>query len=130
MSDPPLRSRGASVNTPNRYEQLHLEPDEPGVDDVPTTYYRDASRSVLAENDSPDIGFRFNLNPYRGCEHGCIYCLGPDTPVLYADMRWRAIGNIQVGDVIAGFDEWPVLAGQAPDGGRGNSSLVRLPTSA
>jgi DNA repair photolyase len=106
MPDPPFRSRGATLNTPNRYEQLHLEPDEPG-DDVPTAYYRDASRSVLAENDSPDVGFRFSLNPYRGCEHGCIYCLGPDTPVLYADMRWRAIGNIQVGDVIAGFDEWP-----------------------
>src|SRR6185436_17102705 len=41
---------------------------------VPTELYRDASRSALAENDSPDIGFRFSLNPYRGCEHGCIYC--------------------------------------------------------
>ena len=41
---------------------------------VPTELYRDASRTVLAENDSPDIGFRFSLNPYRGCEHGCIYC--------------------------------------------------------
>src|SRR5262249_31091002 len=42
-----------------------------------------------------------------GCEHGCIYCLGVDTPVLYADLCWRPLGNVQVGDVIAGFDEHP-----------------------
>ena len=58
----------------------HLEPDpaEPGEEGfeerVPTSYLVDASRSILAENDSPDIGFRFSLNPYRGCEHGCVYC--------------------------------------------------------
>src|SRR5262249_23617817 len=107
MPDPPFRARGTSANPPNRYESLHIEPDEAVAGDVPTQYYRDASRSVLAENDSPDVGFRFSLNPYRGCEHGCIYCLGPATEVLHADMRWRAIGNIQVGDVIAGFDERP-----------------------
>jgi DNA repair photolyase len=41
---------------------------------VPTIYYRDASRSILSKNDSPDIPFTFSINPYRGCEHGCIYC--------------------------------------------------------
>jgi hypothetical protein len=87
MPEPPRSSRGTSSNPPNRYEQLHVEPDTP-AGEVATTYYRDASRSVLAENDSPDVGFRFSLNPYRGCEHGCVYCLGPDTPVLRADMRW------------------------------------------
>src|SRR5262249_4964177 len=74
MPDPPFRARGTSANPPNRYESLHIEPDEAVAGDVPTQYYRDASRSVLAENDSPDVGFRFSLNPYRGCEHGCIYC--------------------------------------------------------
>src|SRR5262245_44200 len=73
MPEPPSSSRGASSNPPNRYEQLHVEPDTP-AGEVATTYYRDASRSVLAENDSPDVGFRFSLNPYRGCEHGCTYC--------------------------------------------------------
>ena len=86
---------GASTNPPNRYESLHLEPDEGDAGDVPTQYYRDASRSVLAENDSPDVGFRFSLNPYRGCEHGCVYCLEPGTPVLHADMGWRPIGETQ-----------------------------------
>ena len=41
---------------------------------MPTILYRDTSRSILAENESPDVGFRFSLNPYRGCEHGCSYC--------------------------------------------------------
>src|SRR5262245_11863628 len=107
MAQPPIRPRGASTNPPNRYEKLRIEGDEPPDGDDPTIYYRDASRSVLAENDSPDVGFRFSLNPYRGCEHGCIYCLAADTMVLYADLGWRPIGNVQVGDVIAGFDEHP-----------------------
>src|SRR5262245_38270015 len=111
MPGPPFRARGTSANPPNRYESLHLEPDEADAGDVPTRYYRDASRSVLAENDSPDVGFRFSLNPYRGCEHGCIYCLEPHTSVLHADMGWRPIGDARVGDVIAGFDEFPRTVG-------------------
>ena len=77
---PAKRGRAAGFNTPNRFEPLHLEPDpaEPGEEGfeerVPTQYLVDASRSILAENDSPDVGFRFSLNPYRGCEHGCVYC--------------------------------------------------------
>src|SRR5262252_57237 len=74
MSDMPLKPRGANTNPSNRYETLHVEPDDTGAGDVATIYYRDVSRSVLAENDSPDVGFRFSLNPYRGCEHGCTYC--------------------------------------------------------
>jgi DNA repair photolyase len=111
MPDLPFRARGTSANPPNRYESLHIEPDEAVAGDVPTQYYRDASRSVLAENDSPDVGFRFSLNPYRGCEHGCIYCLEPDTSVLHADMGWRPMGDVRVGDVIAGFDEFPRTVG-------------------
>jgi DNA repair photolyase len=74
MARPPIRPRGANINPPNRYETLRFEADEPPNGDEPTVYYRDASKSVLAENDSPDVGFRFSLNPYRGCEHGCAYC--------------------------------------------------------
>src|SRR5262249_61930932 len=74
MPAAPIRPRGASTNPPNRYETLRFEAEEPLDGDDPTVYYRDVSRSVLAENDSPDVGFRFSLNPYRGCEHGCIYC--------------------------------------------------------
>ena len=83
MSSERNPGRGTTATPPNRYEPLHveLEPDpdaspdeEGGPARQPTLFYRDASRSVLAENQSPDVGFRFSLNPYRGCEHGCIYC--------------------------------------------------------
>ena len=82
---PAWRGRAAGFNTPNRFEPLHLEPDpaEPGEEGfeerVATQYLVDASRSILAENDSPDVGFRFSLNPYRGCEHGCVYCYARPT---------------------------------------------------
>jgi len=111
-----LPGRGTDQSPANRFEELRFEPDpdlEPDPDDdgpppPPTRLYRDASRSVLAENSSPDVGFRYSVNPYRGCEHGCVYCLAPDTPILHADMSWRPIGEVRVGDVLAGFDEHPL----------------------
>jgi len=77
-----LQRRGTSTNPPNRFEQLHVElDDEQRAADAATRtlYYRDTSRTILAENDSPDVGFRFSLNPYRGCEHGCSYCYARPT---------------------------------------------------
>jgi len=53
--------------------------------------------------------FRWSLNPYRGCRHACVYCLAPDTPVLYGDLIWRPIGSVQVGDELVGFDEEPTV---------------------
>src|SRR6185436_15597659 len=108
----PIDGRGTKNNPENRFERIHLELEAPETEQEevapePTLFYRDASRGVLAENDSPDVGFRFSINPYRGCEHGCIYCVGPDTPVLSADMTWRPIGQVRVGDVLVGFDEFP-----------------------
>jgi len=92
MSRADLPGRGTAANPPNRYEPWHVEVDPDGGEDAygppaqPTVLYRDTSRTILADNDSPDVGFRFSLNPYRGCEHGCIYCMQPDTPILHADM--------------------------------------------
>lgn len=74
MSTEPLRSRGATQNPANRFDRMHVERDEPDDGSAPTLFYRDASKSILAANDSPDLPFRFSLNPYRGCEHGCAYC--------------------------------------------------------
>jgi DNA repair photolyase len=76
-----LPGRGTGHNPENRYEQIHVEPDEElgGGSPLPTMFYRDTSKSILAENESPDIGFRFSLNPYRGCEHGCVYCYARPT---------------------------------------------------
>jgi DNA repair photolyase len=78
-----IDGRGTRANPENRYEQIHIEADAEECPDAethePTVFYRDRSKSALAENDSPDIGFRFRLNPYRGCEHGCVYCYARPT---------------------------------------------------
>ena len=75
--------RGASGNPANRFETIHLEPDadwNPQEDVLPQTQFLvDHSRTAIACNDSPDIGFNASLNPYRGCEHGCIYCYARPT---------------------------------------------------
>ena len=110
-----LIARGSADNPANRFERIHIvdDPDALDSDDleaspVRTLYLRDPTRSILAHNQSPDIGFETSLNPYRGCEHGCSYCLAPDTPVLFADMRWRPLGEVRIGDALIGFDERPL----------------------
>lgn len=74
----PIPGRGAHTNPPNRFEQLHVEPDpDAPPEERPhprTQFYIDGTTSLLTENDSPDLPFTVGLNPYRGCEHGCAYC--------------------------------------------------------
>lgn len=78
----PLRGRGAQSNPTNRFERvsIELDPVEVPLEDgesaplLRTQYFKDHSRSLLSENSSPDVGFKYSINPYRGCEHGCIYC--------------------------------------------------------
>ena len=78
-----LRGRGATMNPANRFVQIHLERDsdfDPSEDLAPgTQVYRDETASIIAYNDSPDVGFSASINPYRGCEHGCIYCYARPT---------------------------------------------------
>lgn len=69
--------RGATINPRGRFEALGIELDEEFEHEARrdrTEYLQDDTRSVLSFNDSPDIGFRASVNPYRGCEHGCAYC--------------------------------------------------------
>ncbi len=79
----PIRGRGASGNPANRFELIHYERDETVAEDESpspaTHFYRDHARSILTYNDSPDVGFEVSINPYRGCEHGCIYCYARPT---------------------------------------------------
>ncbi|MGA7616111.1 MAG: PA0069 family radical SAM protein [Thermoanaerobaculia bacterium] len=76
--------RGATINPSNRFERLHYEPDpesvpEPDLPPLDTRLFRDPSRSLITTNDSPDVPFTASINPYRGCEHGCIYCFARPT---------------------------------------------------
>ncbi len=77
------RGRGAADNPANRFIPLYREPFpdyDPSEDPAPRTlFFRDDTKGALAENDSPDIPFRFHFNPYRGCEHGCSYCFARPT---------------------------------------------------
>src|SRR6266498_155552 len=73
-----IPTRGASGNPVNRFEKIHLEPDDdwnPEENPLPRTQFlRDRTSTIISYNDSPDVGFEASINPYRGCEHGCIYC--------------------------------------------------------
>src|SRR4051812_38370444 len=73
-----VHGRGATANPTNRFERLHYEADpETPPEEAPasaTQFFKDATRSLITTNDSPDVGFQASINPYRGCEHGCIYC--------------------------------------------------------
>ena len=75
----PVRGRGAASNPANRFEPVALEHEEPPPGAIPTRYLKDGSKSVLTRNQSPDVPFDISLNPYRGCEHGCIYCYARPT---------------------------------------------------
>ncbi|MEA2571736.1 MAG: hypothetical protein QOI24_3737 [Acidobacteriota bacterium] len=86
MNDPnaPIKGRGASWNPQNRFESLAYVVDDDAYidDDAPaprTIFLRDPTRTIITHNDSPDVGFDYSINPYRGCEHGCIYCFARPT---------------------------------------------------
>jgi DNA repair photolyase len=85
----PIHGRGTSDNPRNRFERLevtadleHVEHDDEYLDQLAhpqTQYYVDATKTIIATNDSPDVGFTHSINPYRGCSHGCIYCYARPT---------------------------------------------------
>ena len=79
----PIRGRGSSDNPKNRFEGHYTDYDldqETGEKPAPDTQlFRDDTKEILSRNDSPDIPFDASLNPYRGCEHGCIYCYARPT---------------------------------------------------
>src|SRR5580698_3469461 len=103
-----LKGRGALSNPPGRFDLQQLAPVDDGwyleeqPQSVATTLEPDTAREIINTNDSPDIPFEQSINPYRGCEHACVYCMAPDTPVLMADGSTRAIAKLEAGDWIYG----------------------------
>jgi DNA repair photolyase len=86
---PARRGRGATFDPPVRFDRLHADAFDDGwgtlaiavadLPPLPTTLIRDSTRTVISWNESPDLGFDRAVNPYRGCEHGCIYCYARPT---------------------------------------------------
>jgi DNA repair photolyase len=89
QSHEPIHGRGASWSPANRFEKLHIDASDFDVVDVDpdegerprreTQFFRDDTKTIITCNNSPDVGFETSLNPYRGCEHGCIYCYARPT---------------------------------------------------
>ncbi len=67
------------------------------------TFYEVQAKSIVSEvPKSSRMMFRYTINPYRGCQHQCVYCIQSDTPILMADGTARAIADLRVGDRIYG----------------------------
>jgi DNA repair photolyase len=88
MASTVYKGRGAGLNPVGRFEASQRESFDDGwgslaelaADPAPTTQtIVDSTRSIIATNDSPDLGFDRSINPYRGCEHGCVYCYARPT---------------------------------------------------
>jgi DNA repair photolyase len=83
----PIKGRGAASNPEGRFEPLRRQPVDDGwgsLDEAPepapdTTLLPDATRTLITRNQSPDVGFDRSINPYKGCEHGCVYCFARPT---------------------------------------------------
>ncbi len=108
---PKIIGRGVSDNPKNRFERLGVTLDLDELDyelgrgekERPQTfYYKDSSKTFITYNDSPDIGYDASVNPYRGCSHGCVYCLVGDTPILMADGTTKQLQDVRVNDEIYG----------------------------
>ena len=109
------KSRGAVSNRAGRFarqssEEVHDDWAEE-LDALPklaTVVRAEAARSIISRNQSPDVPFEQSINPYRGCEHGCVYCLSGDTPILFTNGRHKPLKEVKVGDKIVGTirDGW------------------------
>ncbi|MES2404474.1 MAG: PA0069 family radical SAM protein [Pseudomonadota bacterium] len=105
-----IKGRGAASNPEGRFEHVRHQPEDDGwqgalLDEAAprpqTCVTEERARSVITRNDSPDIAFEQALNPYRGCEHGCIYCFARPShsylnlsPGLDFETRLRAKTNL------------------------------------
>ncbi len=110
----PKPDRGALSNPEGRFESRRIEtiddgwPKDPEAQELPpleTTVSAEHAKKIITRNDSPDIPFEQSINPYRGCEHGCVYCISGDTRVLMGNGGYKALCDIRVGDEVYGTEK-------------------------
>jgi tRNA A37 methylthiotransferase MiaB len=84
-----FKGRGAQVNTHNKFLKTkyvleHIVGlDEPMLQNTSTMVYEEHPKSIVSVSNSPDLHFMHSINPYQGCEHGCIYCYARNTHEYY-----------------------------------------------
>jgi hypothetical protein len=104
------KGRGSPINPEGRFENFQRESvedgwfqePEAGVAKPKTVIAIEHAKSVISRHDSPDVNFAQSINPYRGCEHGCVYCMSGDTPVLMANGRTLPLSELRPGYEIYG----------------------------
>lgn len=130
------KGRGAVTNPPNRFDAQQpavfddgwgtLEADFADLPPLPTTLLRDSTRTVISYNQSPDIGFDRAVNPYRGCEHGCVYCFARPTHAYLGfspglDFETKLLYKPEVGELLerelrkSGYVPRPIALGTNTD---------------
>ncbi|MCC6718965.1 MAG: PA0069 family radical SAM protein [Acetobacteraceae bacterium] len=130
------KGRGAVTNPPNRFDAQApavfddgwgtMAADFADLPPLPTTLLRDSTRTVMSYNQSPDIGFDRAINPYRGCEHGCVYCFARPTHAYLGfspglDFETKLVYKPEVADLLArelrkpGYVPRPVALGTNTD---------------
>jgi DNA repair photolyase len=125
------RGRGAALNMASRYDRLSAEAVDDGWERDPDAPVRtrvdiDQSRTIIAKNQSPDVSFDRSINPYRGCEHGCIYCFARPTHAQLGfspglDFETRLLAKPQAPELLAralrkpGYQVEPIAIGTNTD---------------
>jgi DNA repair photolyase len=104
------KGRGALSNPEGRFESRRLEAVDDGwmmaadeeLPELATTITSEHAKSIISRNDSPDIPFEQSINPFRGCSHGCVYCIGGDTQILMANGNTKLLGDLKMDDEVIG----------------------------
>lgn len=81
---PYIKGRGAQIALDNKFQRLNYHPESQNrkgelIDKILTKVFYESPKNILSKNDSPDIPFSYSINPYQGCEHGCVYCYARNT---------------------------------------------------